>query len=311
MHISFLDPYQPRPSLIHRLDARVKLVLALSFILTTALAPPGAWPVYVLLFALVLAVEILSELGVGHVLRRALIALPFALAALPVLFTVPGPALLTVPIGPWDLTITGPGLERFVSILLKSWISVQMAIVLAASTAFPDLLMAMRAIRVPRLLVAIFGLMWRYLFVLADEALRLLRARSARSGLIYRPSTRRITAENAEYAEKDMISSASSAHSAVKSASPNGKVGGTIAWRARDGRHGGQPVPAVVRAFRPHLRGDGCAGLRRRGAGLPPAANCAGFLGRPGGRFEPARAVDPLRVPVLGLKGTHGSDHSG
>ena len=137
MHISFLDPYQPRPSLIHRLDARVKLVLALSFILTTALAPPGAWPVYVLLFALVFAVEILSELGVGHVLRRALIAVPFALAALPVLFTVPGPALLTVPIGPWDLTITGPGLERFISILLKSWISVQMAIVLAAGAAFP------------------------------------------------------------------------------------------------------------------------------------------------------------------------------
>jgi cobalt/nickel transport system permease protein len=30
--------------------------------------------------------------------------------------------------------------------------------------------------------VAIFGLMWRYLFVLADEALRLVRARVARSG---------------------------------------------------------------------------------------------------------------------------------
>ena len=39
----------------------------------------------------------------------------------------------------------------------------------------------MRAVRVPRLMVAIFGLMWRYLFVLVDEALRLLRARVARS----------------------------------------------------------------------------------------------------------------------------------
>jgi len=35
---------------------------------------------------------------------------------------------------------------------------------------------------VPRLLVAVFGLMWRYLFVMADEALRLIRARTARSG---------------------------------------------------------------------------------------------------------------------------------
>ena len=40
----------------------------------------------------------------------------------------------------------------------------------------------MRAVRIPRLLVAIFGLMWRYLFVLADETLRMIRARSSRSG---------------------------------------------------------------------------------------------------------------------------------
>ena len=46
---------------------------------------------------------------------------------------------------------------------------------LAATTPFPDLLLAMRAVGIPRLLVAIFGLMWRYLFVLVDEALRLMR----------------------------------------------------------------------------------------------------------------------------------------
>ena len=252
MHISFLDPYRPRPSLIHRLDARVKLVLALAFILTTALTPPGAWPVYALLFALVLAVEILSELGVGHVLRRALIALPFALAALPVLFTVPGPALLTVPIGPWELTITGPGLERFISILLKSWISVQMAIVLAASTAFPDLLMAMRAIRVPRLLVAIFGLMWRYLFVLADEALRLLRARSARSGLSYWPYDSKLTTEARRTRRSLNILRALRVSVFRSPTAPDhdrgaGKVGGTIAWRARV--TGGMAGSLFLRSF--------------------------------------------------------------
>ena len=40
----------------------------------------------------------------------------------------------------------------------------------------------MRAVGIPRLLVVMFGLMWRYLFVLEDEALRLMRARAARSG---------------------------------------------------------------------------------------------------------------------------------
>jgi cobalt/nickel transport system permease protein len=119
---------------------------------------------------------------VKYVLKRAALAIPFVLAAAPLMFTVGGPVLLTIPIGSATLTLSSTGLERFISIALKSWISVQIAIVLAASTSFPDLLVAMRAIKLPRLLVAVFGLMWRYLFVLADEVLRLMRARAARSG---------------------------------------------------------------------------------------------------------------------------------
>jgi cobalt/nickel transport system permease protein len=164
MHIHFLDPYRPRPSLIHRLDPRVKFALTLAFILAVALTPLGAWPVYILLFSIVLSVEILSELGVSDVLKRSTLALPFALAALPMLFTVKGLPLLML--GP--LTITQEGVERFAGIAAKSWISAQMAIVLASSTPFPDLLLAMRAFKIPRLLVAILGLMWRYLFVMAD-----------------------------------------------------------------------------------------------------------------------------------------------
>jgi cobalt/nickel transport system permease protein len=200
MHVHFLDPYRPRASLIHRLDPRIKLVLTLAFILTNALIPPGAWPVYILLFALILSVEILSELGVGYVLKRSMLAFPFVLAALPLILTIPGKTLFSLTIGPWVITATYSGLERFISIALKSWISMQAAIVLAASTSFPDLLVAMRAIRVPRLLVSIFGLMWRYLFVLVDEALRLMRARTVRSG---------------------------------QNDHPNAKIGGSLTWRAR------------------------------------------------------------------------------
>ena len=56
-----------------------------------------------------------------------------------------------------------------------------MAILLTATTPFPDLLHALRHLRVPPVLVAIIAFMYRYLFVLADEAERLLRARAARS----------------------------------------------------------------------------------------------------------------------------------
>ncbi|PWH14731.1 MAG: cobalt ECF transporter T component CbiQ [Anaerolineae bacterium] len=181
MHIHFLDTYQPRQSPVHAMDGRVKLVLAVAFLLTTSLTPMGAWAVYILLLALLLSVELLSELPIGYFLKRAFFALPFVLAALPLPFTVPGKSLAEFSVGGIAFHITSEGLVRLISITIKSWLSVQVAILLTVTTSFPDLLQAMRALRLPRLLVAVFGLMWRYLFVLVDEALRLLRARSARS----------------------------------------------------------------------------------------------------------------------------------
>lgn len=184
MHIHFLDPYRERQSVIHALDPRVKFVFTLAFVLTMALLPFGAWPVYVLMLTLSLSITVLSELGLKYVLKRSLLAIPFVLAAVPLLFTVPGPALLTIPTGSLSLTITSTGLERLLSIMFKSWVSVQVAIVFAAATPFPDMLLAMRAVKIPRLIVSLFGLMWRYMFVMVDEAIRLMRARSARSGAI-------------------------------------------------------------------------------------------------------------------------------
>ncbi|HYP21284.1 MAG TPA: cobalt ECF transporter T component CbiQ [Chloroflexia bacterium] len=200
MHVHFLDPYRAGTSPVHTLDPRIKLVLALAFILTTSLTPIGAWPIYVLLLAIALSVVILSELGVAKVLRRSLLALPFVLAALPLAFSMGAQRLFAIPLGFGELTVFAEGLERFASIAVRSWISVQVAIVLASSTPFPDLMLAMRAIRVPRLLVSIFGLMWRYIFVMADEAQRLMRARESRSAV---------------------------------AAMPGLKAGGSVGWRAR------------------------------------------------------------------------------
>lgn len=188
MHIHFLDPHRAGSSILHRTDARVKLVLVLGFILTTALVPAGAWALYFLVYVMVLSAEYISGVRTGYYLKRSILALPFILAAIPLIFTVPGTPFFSFAIGTWEFSASFAGLERFTSIALKSWISVQAAIVLTTTTPFPDILMAMRTLRIPRLLVAIFGLMWRYLFVFADEAIRLLRARAARSGSTGNPN---------------------------------------------------------------------------------------------------------------------------
>ncbi|WP_376793332.1 cobalt ECF transporter T component CbiQ [Thermoflexus sp.] len=180
-HFHFNDPYQPLESPIHLLDPRVKLVLTMGFIVTATLLPAGAWLAYGLLGIGVLLTEYFSGLGIWKVLRRSIIALPFVLAALPMVFTAPGPAWITFSVGFWSLSVRMEGIVRFLSVLIKSWLSLQAALVLVGTTSFPDLLAAMRALGVPRFLVMTFGLMWRYLFLLADEALRMSRAREARS----------------------------------------------------------------------------------------------------------------------------------
>jgi len=106
------------------------------------------------------------------------------LAALPLVFTRPGDPLATIEIGPLVLTISGQGLREFATIALKSWISVQAALLLSFTTPFPDLVEALRRLHVPRLLVAIIGFMYRYLAVLTAEAGRLNRARRSRSAVV-------------------------------------------------------------------------------------------------------------------------------
>ncbi|HBY96087.1 MAG TPA: cobalt ECF transporter T component CbiQ [Chloroflexi bacterium] len=198
MNAQSFDRYQAGESLIHRLDPRVKVVVTVLFIVSNVLLPDGAWFAFLLAWGLILLVNALAGLGPGYAARRSFVALPFALAAITAIFAIPGRPLVAWAVGPWHLVATDAGLMRFLSIVVRSWLSVQMAILLTATTPFPDLMHALRHLHVPQLLVAIISFMYRYLFVLTDEATRLLRAREARSARV-----------------------------------AGGSGGGSIAWRAR------------------------------------------------------------------------------
>lgn len=181
MHFDAFDRYQETDSFLHRLDPRVKVVVTVGFILSNALLPDGAWIAFGFSWLLLLLANQLSNLGLGFTLKRSLVALPFALIALTVLFSIPGKPLSTFHFLFWELVITDAGLLRFVSILIRSWLSVQMAILLVAVVRFPDLIHALEHLRVPSILTTIIAFLYRYLFVLADEVFRLMRARQSRS----------------------------------------------------------------------------------------------------------------------------------
>jgi len=179
LHVNLADHSHRGSSRIHRLDPRIKILGAVLFILAVTLLPVGAWPSLTIFWLATLFMAYSSGLGLGYAVKRSFVALPFALAAITLPLTVPGPALAQL--GPFTLSL--PGTLRFLTIVAKSWVAVQMAVLLTVTTPFPDLLWGLRELHVPRLLISIVSFMYRYMFVLADEALRLRRARAARAAV--------------------------------------------------------------------------------------------------------------------------------
>jgi cobalt/nickel transport system permease protein len=141
----------------------------------------GAYLALLVAFIALTLAATVARLGPLRLVRGAFIAAPFVLVAVPIIFTNPNAPIGTVDVGPLTLTISGEGLRIFTTVALKSWLSVQAALLLTYTTPFHDLLDAMRELRVPRIFVAIIGFMYRYLAVLGDEAQRLMRARASRS----------------------------------------------------------------------------------------------------------------------------------
>jgi cobalt/nickel transport system permease protein len=193
--------YERRDSILHGCDARIKIALLFVYLVTTALLPIGAWVVYLLMGGILLIAAVLSELPASFLLKRALLLeVPILLVLLPQIFLKSGSY---VEISPWQgfaFSLSFTRLERVVSLLVRSWLSLQFAVIITAATRFEDLLIGLRACGLPHLLTAILGLMWRYLFVLVSEVQRLQQARQARSSVL---------------------------------AGPNWRLGGSLPWRAQ------------------------------------------------------------------------------
>ena len=182
MKHSFLDHYSDRDSIIHRLDPRTKLVTTLFFILAVVLTPPDRWPAFALYFVLVATLLLLSRLPVLHVLKRSLVIIPFVvLIAIFIPFFKEGEVAGSYNIWLWQISVTYSGLQVFWNILVKAWLSILSLILLTSTTKFSNLLRGLEKLRLPGVMVMLLSFMYRYLFVLVDEVMRMRQARDSRN----------------------------------------------------------------------------------------------------------------------------------
>ncbi|ADB52709.1 cobalt ECF transporter T component CbiQ [Conexibacter woesei] len=168
-------------SAIHRLDPRAKLLAMLAITLAAVSTPLRAWPVFVACAAVLAATAIVARVGAGTVWRRARIVLPPVLL-IAVLIPFMRPGGTTWSLGP--LTVSEAGLAVFAALAAKAAIGTVGAVLLGATTSYPDVLRGLAGLRVPPLLTLVAGFMYRYLHVIAEE---LRRTRAALASRAFHP----------------------------------------------------------------------------------------------------------------------------
>ncbi len=171
MKHSFIDRYAGLDSPLHLLDARTKILGFTALIVMVLQVPAGKPFLFFAYFFLIAIFMGISQIPLAYILARTLVILPFVLLA--------GLAM------PWG---DGSGLAFFTTLLLRSLLCLMTLVLLTNTTRFTELLRGLRRMGCPRILVVNLSFLYRYLFVLIEEVMRMRQARDCRR--VGRSSTR-------------------------------------------------------------------------------------------------------------------------
>jgi cobalt/nickel transport system permease protein len=175
-NIGLLDRLSYQNTFVHRLDPRVKLIATLLFLFTVisfskyeiiALLPFFLYPMLLLT---------LGEIPLLFILKKVMLVSPFA-----IFVGIFNPLLDTSQVVLMQGLTISAGWLSFFSIIIKFFLTVSTALLLVATTSFPGVCHALRQLGVPSLFVAQLLFLYRYIFVLMEETMRIVRARDMRS----------------------------------------------------------------------------------------------------------------------------------
>jgi len=175
MHHHYIDRFAYGDSPIHRLDPRAKVlaVVAYSVVLISLGRYQLPSPGYLIFPAVLL---LWSETPLRFVVKHTLLVSPFVVCLVifsPLFDRTPVPS----PFGAG--TIPGGWLTA-ATVLVRFVLGMFVLIALASTTRFPELLKGLERLGVPKLLVTQLRFLYRYLFLLIDQAMHLKQARAAR-----------------------------------------------------------------------------------------------------------------------------------
>jgi cobalt/nickel transport system permease protein len=160
---SFIDRYGSYDSPLHVLDARTKILGFCALVVGVLLIPAGSSWQFFAFFFLVAILAGISQIPLQYIVGRTLMILPFVLLA--------------------GLATPYRGSQRWIwlaALLLRSTLCLLLLVLLANTSRFVELLRGLGKLGCPRILVVNLSFLYRYLFVLEDEVMRMRQARDCR-----------------------------------------------------------------------------------------------------------------------------------
>jgi cobalt/nickel transport system permease protein len=174
--IGRLDRLSYQDTAVHRLDPRAKVVATMLFVVAVVSFPKyevlSLFPFF--LFPILMAA--LGDIPAGFIARKVVAVSPFA-----VFVGMFNPLFDTTTVAIAPGVSVSAGWISFASILVKFTLTISAALLLIATTSFPGICRGLRRLGVPALFVSQLLFLYRYLFVLMEEAMRVVRARDMRS----------------------------------------------------------------------------------------------------------------------------------
>jgi cobalt/nickel transport system permease protein len=170
-----LDDLARKETTIHKIHPLVKLLTTLVYV--TAVVSYGKYEISSLLPYVFYPVLIFAfaELPLVPIMKRVLLVQPLII----------GIGILNPVFDNYTVMLSGMAISRgwitFLSILIKSGLTVTVSILLIATTGMDKLALALRMLRIPKIFVLQLLLTYRYISVLIEEVLRMMRAYSLRA----------------------------------------------------------------------------------------------------------------------------------
>lgn len=182
---AFSDEYALKKGFLQSIDARLKTVIFLFFIIQILFAKN----IFILLgiYAISILLACFSRINLGFFLKRTWVFIPlFSLfIAIPALFSVvtPGEALVTFEIAGFKLIITSQGLFGAVLFITRVTASVSFAVLLSITTKHFELLRTLRIFKIPQVFVMTLGMCYRYIFLFVEIVENTYIAIKSRAGI--------------------------------------------------------------------------------------------------------------------------------